>query len=757
MARMVGGAGGDGTPEPAISYVLIGRYQLLARIGEGGMGVVWRCFDLDLEEPVAIKFLREEYAADERLRACFRREVKLARRVTHPNVARVFEFGRAGEQHFLTMEYVPGESLQATLEREFRLSHARLGSLAFSLCRGLAAAHAAGVVHGDIKPGNILVAPGRGAVLTDFGIARALSEGLERGESLGGTPLYMPPEQLLNEAMTPQNDVYAVGVLLFQALTGRLPWPAPDEETLVDHKLAGEPDVQALAPGLAAPWAALIADCLRTEPARRPADARALLARLAEIRDAGPTEETTGVSGYPAPPPLATGDGPQWVEVLPLAVAAAQDGVGGAWATSDLVSALTRVRGLRVVAAADRAAPRPHVTRIRGSMVATPEGVLVAGEVTPPHGPALPFSIHQRHTALHNLGADLAARIVAALPGGLSSAEIPRHGELDAEAAGLYVQARDAFLAMQSDSAVRLYAAALTRAPDHPVLRLGHVMARVESTFFSFRPASAAEVEELRRQVAAVIAEQGDVGEAHFALAAISLALCEPVRAAAACRAALARAPSLAAAHIVLADLLLDIGRLPDADRHLDIALALDARNAIGWTSRARLRACQGRWDEFHALVEGVLAELRYRSPHVARLMLWRPDPARLAALAGVLADNVDRLPPSQREAGRVLVAFGLGLEDRRAVFDRLMRHPGFAHPRHNRFLAQFQCEMACMLGDGAAARTAMARATAGEFADWTWVEHCPAIEPLRGEPEFAALRARTRAHADAVAEAIWG
>jgi eukaryotic-like serine/threonine-protein kinase len=755
MVAMVGGSEGE-AQSVATAYVLLGRYQMLERIGEGGMGVVWRCFDLDLEEPVAIKFLREDYSADDRLRACFRREVKLARRVTHPNVARVFEFGRDGDLHFLTMEYVPGESLLATLQREGRLTPTRVGALAFSLCRGLAAAHAAGVVHGDIKPGNVLVAPGRGAVLTDFGIARARSEALNRDESIGGTPLYMPPEQLLNEAMAPQNDVYAVGVLMFEALTGQVPWPADNEAILIGRKLSEEPNVRALAPGMPPAWADLISDCLRTDPARRPADGRALLTRLAALR--GAAAVISGGAGYPAPPPLASSDGPQWIEVVPFGIKEEKDGLGGAWVTSDLISALTRVRGLRVITGAGSGEPRSPVTQVRGELRAVRDGVVVRAEVVPGSGaPSSTVELHQRRTGLHNLGADLAARIVAALPGPRTAMEIPRYDDLHPEAAELYIKARAAFLAMRPDTAVKLYEAALTRAPGHRLLRLGHTLARVESAFFTFRAASEAEVEELRRAVAEVVRDQGELGEAHLAQAAIALALGEPVHAAAAARAALARSPSLVGGHIIVADLLLDIGRLPDADRHLDVALALDGANALGWTSRARLRAYEGRWDEFYALVAGKLAALRYRSVHLARLMLWHPDAAALAQLAEVYAANVDGLPPLLAEAGRALVAFGCGKEDRRGVFDRLMAHPGFAHPRHNRFLAQFQCELACMVGALDPARQLLATAARGEFADWSWIERCPVIEPLRAEPMFAEIRARVRAHADAVAEAIWG
>ena len=280
--------------------ILLGRYQLLERIGEGGMGVVWRCFDLDLEEPVAIKFLREEFSRDEALRASFRREVKLARRVTHPNVTRMYELGRDGEVYFLTMEYVAGESLQARLAREGRLPVELVAALGLGLSRGLAAAHAAGVVHGDIKPGNVLISPGRGAVLTDFGVARVLSEAhLVGAEDWGGTPLYMAPEQFLSSALSMPCDVHAFGVLLFEALTGEAPWPNHDMGALIAAKYSDEPDLGALAHGFHPAWRALIADCLHRDPERRPPDGRALLARLAALRGAaspGPTSPvpTTG-------------------------------------------------------------------------------------------------------------------------------------------------------------------------------------------------------------------------------------------------------------------------------------------------------------------------------------------------------------------------------------------------------------------------------------------------------------------------------
>lgn len=260
--------------------VLAERYQLLECIGQGGMGVVWRSFDLDLEEEVAIKFLHDQVTQDPELRAHLRREVRLSRRVTHPNVARVYEFGRDQDVYFLTMELVPGETLRSLLAREVPPPRERALVLARSLLAGLAAAHGAGVIHGDLKPANVLVNPERGAVLTDFGIARSLSEIHQSGSSFG-TPIYMAPEQFMGAPVSLRSDVYAAGVLSFELLTGRLPWPDEQCSNLLMLKFEGrEPDLRALAPDLPRPWLRVLAECLQNDPERRPADARELLSRL---------------------------------------------------------------------------------------------------------------------------------------------------------------------------------------------------------------------------------------------------------------------------------------------------------------------------------------------------------------------------------------------------------------------------------------------------------------------------------------------
>ncbi len=305
----------------------------------GGMGVVWRCFDHDLEEWVAIKFLREELAREESQRALFRREVRLARRVTHPNVARVNEFGREGSLFFLTMEYIAGESLQRQLAREGALAPRRVYARAIGLCKGLAAAHAVGVVHGDLKPANVLLAPGRGAVLTDFGIARALAE-IHTADDLGhGTPVYMAPEQIAGEPMMPQSDVYAAGVLLFEALTGLLPWWAEDVLSLLGEKASGRPvELAAIAPELPEGWRELLSACMHNDPRARPQDGRALLAGLGALYH-GEEPRLVARASSDVAPPLPDDSSPRWLEQAAFAGESA-----ASWVTGDLADALTQAR-----------------------------------------------------------------------------------------------------------------------------------------------------------------------------------------------------------------------------------------------------------------------------------------------------------------------------------------------------------------------------------------------------------------------------
>src|ERR1700726_4348299 len=207
------------------------RYRIIALLGKGGMGEVYRADDLTLGQAVALKFLPDGAARDEGLVERFRNEVRMARRVSHPNVCRVYDVGEVDGQTFFTMEYVDGEDLASLLRRIGRLPPDKALDIARHLCAGLAAAHSKGVLHRDLKPANIML-DGRGqVVITDFGLA-GVADQIQGNEVRSGTPAYMAPEQLAGKEVSTRSDIYSLGLVLYEVFTGKR---ALSPETLRAH------------------------------------------------------------------------------------------------------------------------------------------------------------------------------------------------------------------------------------------------------------------------------------------------------------------------------------------------------------------------------------------------------------------------------------------------------------------------------------------------------------------------------------------
>jgi serine/threonine-protein kinase len=276
--------GGESTPRPATAsqprfppgLTLAGRYRIVAAIGKGGMGEVYRADDLTLGQPVALKFLPRELADDPERLARFRNEVKVARQVSHPNVCRVYDIGQADGQHFLTMEYIDGENLASLLRRIGRLPEDKGVELARQLCLGLAAAHDKGVLHRDLKPHNVMI-DGRGRVrLTDFGLAGFAGQ-IHGTEVRAGTPAYQAPEQLAGREVSVQSDLYALGLVLYEMFTGRRAF---------EGRAGAAGPHQGLTPpsghvsGLSPAVERVILRCLEPEPRARPRSALAVVAGL---------------------------------------------------------------------------------------------------------------------------------------------------------------------------------------------------------------------------------------------------------------------------------------------------------------------------------------------------------------------------------------------------------------------------------------------------------------------------------------------
>ena len=209
--------------------VLAGRYRIVGLLGRGGMGEVYRADDLTLGQQVALKFLPQALLNDGTVLQRFRREVRVARQITHPNVCRVYDIGEAEGQHFLSMEFIGGEELASVLRRFGRLPSDKATEVAHQICAGLHAAHRRGIAHRDLKPANVMIDTDGNARVTDFGLA-ALVEDVP-GSEVAGTPAYMSPEQLEGRELTTRSDIYSLGLVLYELCTGKR---AFDAATLPD-------------------------------------------------------------------------------------------------------------------------------------------------------------------------------------------------------------------------------------------------------------------------------------------------------------------------------------------------------------------------------------------------------------------------------------------------------------------------------------------------------------------------------------------
>ena len=265
--------------------IVAGRYRLVALLGRGGMGEVYRAHDLTLDQPVALKFLSGGAAADDSRLAQFHNELRTARQVSHKNVVRLYDLGDADGRRFLTMEYVDGEDLASLLRRIGRIPQDKAVDLARQLCAGVAAAHARGVLHRDLKPANVMIDGAGDVRITDFGIAGSdPKSGSDPGISaltFAGTPQYMAPEQLSGKPASVRTDIYALGLILFEIFTGRRAYDAKslgDLKQLHDTGTVTTPSsiVRDLDPAIER----VILRCLEKDPERRPGSALAVAAAL---------------------------------------------------------------------------------------------------------------------------------------------------------------------------------------------------------------------------------------------------------------------------------------------------------------------------------------------------------------------------------------------------------------------------------------------------------------------------------------------
>jgi eukaryotic-like serine/threonine-protein kinase len=342
---------------------VLGRYRLVELIGQGGMGEVWKAHDANLDRVVAIKMLRRGALGDATARGRFRHEARVLSRLSHPGVATVFDFDAQDEYDFLVMEYVPGGTLESRLATG-RLPLDTVLHLGAAIGDALDNAHRQGILHRDLKPGNVMLTADGQPKILDFGLAVLLSGGkatgrmTEAGTIVGSLP-YMAPEQLFGEADDTRTDVYALGVVLFEMVTGQCPFVKERPEALMFAIINNAaPTVRSIRPDAPAELDRLLGECLNKDPAHRPASAAVVGDALRRLREGRPVPTAT----------LPVSDAIRAIAVLPFRNVS-KDPVQEYFAdgmTEAIISDLAHIRALRVIS-------RTSAMKYKGTELSLPE------------------------------------------------------------------------------------------------------------------------------------------------------------------------------------------------------------------------------------------------------------------------------------------------------------------------------------------------------------------------------------------------
>ena len=294
--------------------MIAGRYRLEGRLGSGGMSTVHLAFDERLQRKVAVKLLAEHLADDPAFISRFRHEALAAARLVHPNVVQVFDFGldESSHRHFIVMEFVSGSSCAELLRDRGSLPAAEVAGFTADCAEGLAYAHRHGVVHRDVKPGNLLVNEGGRVKLADFGIAKATEQAsVTQVGSVLGTAAYLAPEQASGEDASPLCDIYALGVVAYQLTTGRLPYEASSlSELVLRQQQEAPPRLDVVDPTVPIDFANAVEQALSLEPNHRPQDAAVFANMLRGHAGEHPTSATRILAGTEGAPAATTVDSP---------------------------------------------------------------------------------------------------------------------------------------------------------------------------------------------------------------------------------------------------------------------------------------------------------------------------------------------------------------------------------------------------------------------------------------------------------------
>src|SRR5499427_2057423 len=383
------------TPAPRVGAIAgstvpaqIGRYQIIERVGQGGMGILYRGIDPVLDREVAIKVMIGDFGDDlDQLRPRFQREARAIARLQHRNIVTVFEFAEDEGTPYIVMEFLRGASLSARAKADPPLTMDEKVDIVAQLCTGLGYAHEQGIVHRDVKPANIFLLEDGSVKLLDFGIAKLTSSTLTRQGDVLGSPSYMSPEQIMGlDTVDGRSDVFSAGAVLFELLAGRRPFDGDTTPTIVMKILNAEaPSLDALDSSIPAPLAAVVARALHKDPAQRYQTATEFARELRAVRRAVPRDRTIPLTGPIGPDTLA-GPGPV---VAPPAEPVEKATLRRAWALAAGIAAVVVAGVIGVVGGIGRSTARPSEPRAVATDSASGgrSSTVARAEITNPPGP----------------------------------------------------------------------------------------------------------------------------------------------------------------------------------------------------------------------------------------------------------------------------------------------------------------------------------------------------------------------------------
>ncbi len=765
------------------------RYRIGELVGRGGMGAVYRVFDEAVGDTVALKTLSTPQGCTEAVVERFRREVRLARRVTHPNVARIHDLGEHRGIHFLTMEYVDGRDLGSVGETEGRLAPAQAAALLHPVAEALAAAHGAGVVHRDLKPANILLERTGRVVLTDFGIARGLAGEATALHTNGpiGTPQYMAPEQLAGEPVDGRTDLYALGLVLYELLTGQHAFSGPTPIAIAFARLkqpAPDPRASVTLPD---ELADLVVRCLARAKDDRPGTAAEVAEVLARFRGDTPAPSIDAPRALAAASaskviPLAqapTGSastlgtvspGDRTLAVLPFRFRGPSDlDYLGEALSDDLIDVLTRTRGLRVLASGathrfvDERDPRTIGSAlgadvlVDGTVQASADRVRVTARLSESHSGTQLWSERFEGTLgdVWQWQETMSQRIAEALRVGLTT-ELHR-GQAPPGAIDAYLRGRRALritgvgLNALTD-AIQLLEECLAAAPDFQPAMAAHARACLMAWFipgFDQRDWEAV----ARESVARACARAPDLAETHLVAGMLHVQDGHLEEAARSLGQALEIAPTCADAHDYLGRLEVEAGRAKQGVRRLRLAMELDPELHLGLMDVARNYALEGDMET----AKKTVAELRAagRDDHPAifstrmRLAAWCGDEAEIRAALEQADSGRSPAYAMLQVYGRVVLR-EMPLEEGISLGETSLA--SLTNGRFRSVMLQLMAEACAAVGADDEALGYVKRAADALLVDVEWIERCPLLAAIRHRPELAAALRIVQARA----EAIW-